>query len=87
MKYIFQITFTVLLFACSSKKEQADKPNNVIATKEDALKEAQRKYPDSIILIQNLAAYYLDIQNYDAALSTISNAIAKDSNNAELLDN
>ena len=87
MKYIFQITFTVLLFACSSKKEQAEKPNNVIATKEDALKEATKKYPDSIILIQNLAAYYLDMQNYDAALSTINNAIAKDSNNAELLDN
>ena len=87
MKYIFQITFTVLLIACSSKKEQADKANNVIATKEDALKEATKKYPDSIILIQNLAAYYLDMQNYDAALSTINNAIAKDSNNAELLDN
>ena len=87
MKYIFQITFTVLLFACSSKKEQAEKPNNVITTKEDALKEATKKYPDSIILIQNLAAYYLDMQNYDAALSTINKALAKDSNNAELRDN
>ena len=87
MKYIFQITFTVLLFACSSKKEEAEKANIVTVTKEDALKEAQKKYPDSIILIQNLAAYYLDIQNYDAALSTINNAIAKDSNNAELRDN
>ena len=77
MKYIFQITFTVLLFACSSKKEQVEKANNVIATKEDALKEATKKYPDSIILIQNLAAYYLNMQNYDAALSTINNAIAK----------
>ena len=87
MKYIFQITFTVLLFACSSKKEQTEKANNVIATEEDALKEATKKYPDSIILIQNLAAYYLDMQNYDAALSTITKAIAKDSNNAELRDN
>jgi len=87
MKYIFQITFTVLLFACNSKKEEAEKANNVIETKENALKEATKKYPDSITLIQNLAAYYLDMQNYDAALNTINNAIAKDSNNAELLDN
>jgi len=87
MKYIFQITFTVLLFAFNSKKEEAEKANNVIETKENALKEATKKYPDSITLIQNLAAYYLDMQNYDAALNTINNAIAKDSNNAELLDN
>ena len=43
MKYIFQIIFMVLLFACSSKKEEAEKVNNVTVTKEDALKEAQKK--------------------------------------------
>ena len=88
MKYILQVLFIAGLFSCNSNsKEQIQNSNNVTASKEDVLKDATKKYPDSIILIQNLAAYYLDMQNYDAAMNTINIAITKDSNNAELLDN
>lgn len=87
MKYMLPVAFMVLLFACKSEKKQPETENKVIVTKEDVLKEATKNYPDSITLIQNLAAYYLDMQNYDAALSTINKAIAKDSNNADLRDN
>ena len=87
MKHILSTAFIVLLFACNSKKEQSETAISATTTQEDVLKNVTKKYPDSIILIQNLAAYYLDIQNYDAALSTINTAIVKDSNNAELLDN
>ncbi len=87
MKHILSTAFMFFLFACSSKKNQSETPVANIATQEDALKEAIKNHPDSIILIQNLAAYYLDTQNYDAALATINNAIAKDTNNAELRDN
>ena len=87
MKHILSTAFIVLLFACNSKKEQSETAISATTTQEDVLKNVTKKYPDSIILIQNLVAYYLDIQNYDAALSTINTAIVKDSNNAELLDN
>ena len=88
MKYILLSIFSVALFSCNgNKKEQTENSTVVASSKEDVLKEATKKYPDSIILIQNLAAYYLDLQNYDAALNTINKAIAKDSNNAELRDN
>ena len=88
MKYILLSIFFVALFSCNEDKNEQTENASVVATsKEDVLKEATKKYPDSIVLIQNLAAYYLDMQNYDAALTTINKAIAKDSNNAELLDN
>ena len=87
MKYILPTAFIVLLFACNSKKEQSETATSATATQEEVLKNAVKNYPDSIILIQNLAAYYLDMQNYDASLSTINSAIIKDSSNAALLDN
>ena len=87
MKYIFQTAFIILLFACNNKKEESKTAATGTATKEDVLKGAINNYPDSLILIQNLAAYYLEMQNYDAALATINKAIVKDSNNAELYDN
>ena len=87
MKHILSTAFIVLLFACNSKKEQSKTATSATATQEEVLKNALKNYPDSIILIQNLAAYYLDMQNYDASLSTINTAIIKDSNNTALLDN
>jgi len=88
MKSIFILVFTVFLFSCNSNKNPAEEnSNSVTVSKEDVLKEAIKKYPDSLTLVQNLSAYYLDLQNYDAAMSTINTAIAKDTNNAELRDN
>ena len=88
MKNILQLFFLMAFFSCNNTStEQAENSSIVAISKEDVLKEATKKYPDSIVLIQNLAAYYLDRQNYDGALSTINKAIAKDSNNAELRDN
>ncbi len=88
MKHIFVLAFTLFLISCNSKKNQDEEHSNSVTTsKEDVLKDAIKKNPDSLILVQNLAAYYLDLQNYDAAMSTINIAIAKDTNNAELRDN
>lgn len=88
MKRILLIAFTLFLISCNSKKNRAEEnSNSVTLSKEDVLKNAAIKNPDSLILVQNLAAYYLDLQNYDAAMHIINTAIAKDTNNAELRDN
>ena len=88
MKYIIQLLLIATLFSCNgNNNEQPENATTVTASKEDVLKASVNKYPDSIVLIQNLAAYYLDMQNFDAALTTINKAILKDSNNAELRDN
>jgi len=89
MRYILVISFALLLLcSCNENKKQtkASKDSNA-TSKEEILKAAIKEYPDSLKLLQNLAAYYLEVQNYDAALSQINSAIAKDSNNAELYDN
>ncbi len=88
MKRILLIAFTLFLISCNSKKNRVEEnSNSVTLSKEDVLKNAAIKNPDSLILVQNLAAYYLDLQNYDAAMHIINTAIAKDTNNAELRDN
>ena len=88
MKRILLIAFTLFLISCNSKKNRPEEnSNSVTLSKEDVLKNAAIKNPDSLILVQNLAAYYLDLQNYDAAMHIINTAIAKDTNNAELRDN
>ena len=88
MKRILLIAFTLFLISCNSKKNRPEEnSNSVTLSKEDILKNDAVKNPDSLILVQNLAAYYLDLQNYDAAMHIINTAIAKDTNNAELRDN
>ncbi len=88
MKHHFILFFTLVLFSCNNnKKQQQENINSVTASKEEVLKEAIKKYPDSLILLQNLSAYYFDLQNYDAAMTTINKAIIKDTDNAELRDN
>lgn len=88
MKNFSILLFTAILFSCQSNKNtEAINTGSVTISKESELKNAVKLYPDSFVLIQNLAAYYLEVQNYDAALLHINTAIAKDSSNAELWDN
>ncbi|MFN0082721.1 MAG: tetratricopeptide repeat protein [Ferruginibacter sp.] len=86
MRYILILMLNICLFSCNSKKD-AVTPVSDSSSPEKKLQDAVKIYPDSIVLLQNLAAYYLDLQNFDAALSQINTAILKDSSNAELRDN
>ena len=88
MKYCLILFFSISVISCNNNKnQQKENSNSAAASKEDVLNEAVKKYPDSLTPVQNLAAYYLDLQNYDAAMATINLAISKDTNNAELRDN
>ena len=85
MKFICFFLILVFFQFCNTKKD-AEPQNKTELSQEDFLKNAIKQYPDSLKLIENLSAYYLDVQNYDAALAQINNAIDKDSNNAQLRD-
>ena len=85
MKFICFFLILVFFQFCNTKKD-AEPQNKTELSQEDFLKNAIKQYPDSLKLIENLSAYYLDVQNYDAALAQINNAIGKDSNNAQLRD-
>jgi tetratricopeptide (TPR) repeat protein len=87
MKYIILIYFSLFLAACNEPEKQADPISTTSATvQEDALKAAVKNYPDSLLLLQNLVQYYTNGQNYDAALASVNQALAKDSIRADLLD-
>ncbi len=87
MKYIFPIAVLAFFIGCNNnKKEDSITENGATNTKEQILKKAVEQYPDSLQLIENLSSYYLDVQNFDAALAQINKAIARDSNNAALRD-
>jgi tetratricopeptide (TPR) repeat protein len=85
MRYSLLCFFILFLFSCDDKTVGENK--NVPATnEEESLKNDAKKYPDSLQLIQNLAGYYTDKENYSAALSTINDALKKDSTNPYLWD-
>ncbi len=86
MRHIFLFMLSILFFSCNGNKD-AVTPVSDNSSPEKKMQDAVKMYPDSIVLLQNLAAYYLNLQNFDAALSQINTAILKDSSNAELRDN
>lgn len=53
---------------------------------EDQLKEQVAKFPDSLLLKENLIQYYRENGNYDNALKEVNNAVLKDSANIRLWD-
>jgi tetratricopeptide (TPR) repeat protein len=87
MKYIILIYFSLFLTACNEPEKKADPISTTsVAVQEEALKVAVKNYPDSLLLLQNLVQYYANGQNYDAALASINQALAKDSIRPDLLD-
>jgi tetratricopeptide (TPR) repeat protein len=87
MKYIILIYFSFFIAACHEPKKQVDiTSTSSAAVQEEVLKMAVKNYPDSLLLLQNLVQYYANVQNYDAALSFINQALTKDSIRPDLLD-
>jgi tetratricopeptide (TPR) repeat protein len=77
--------FLILVISCndnSTKEEQPILPKN----SKESLKNAIKKYPDSLTLIQKLIEAYRDEGSYDSAIALIDDQVKKDSNNAYLWD-
>jgi tetratricopeptide (TPR) repeat protein len=84
MKALIIGALFLICISCNRKEEnttESSAPNE-----EQTLKDLATKYPDSFALVQNLAAYYLNKENFDGALGVINNTLKKDSLNPFLLD-
>lgn len=55
-------------------------------SEEQQLKDAVKRYPDSLLIRENLIQFYTDKGDYGTAIKEVDNAIAKDSNMARLWD-
>lgn len=64
----------------------SEKTPAVTDEKEKALAGKVEKYPDSLVLTENLIQYYRENGNYDRARNLVAQALKKDSNNARLYD-
>jgi tetratricopeptide (TPR) repeat protein len=84
MKNILLITTVLVIFACTYN--ETTKPATNTNTKEQELKEAIAKHPDSILLKESLIQYYEDNGNVDLAVTETKNLLQKDSLNVKYWD-
>lgn len=84
MKVILISLVLLLCIACNQNEENV--ANLAAPNEEQTMKELVNKYPDSFILVQNLAGYYLDKENLEGALGVIKTGLNKDSLNPFLWD-
>jgi len=83
-KFNFFIACLLFLFAsCNSDKKEI-KHQHAVSNPIKSLQSEIKKYPDSLILIQNLIEEYRNENYYDSAISLTNREIKKDSNNAYL---
>ena len=77
--------FFLLITSCNDASDEKGQPSPSVNSKE-GLKELIKKYPDSLLLVQNLIELYRNEGSYDTALSLTDEQIKKDSGNAFLWD-
>ncbi|HRD44531.1 MAG TPA: hypothetical protein PLN30_12280, partial [Ferruginibacter sp.] len=85
MKNVLLPVMIVFMVSCKTKKQDSP-PEQVASSQEEKLKADIKKYPDSLLLLENLVQYYREGGNYDDALKTINTAIQKDTGIARLWD-
>ncbi|UEG49689.1 tetratricopeptide repeat protein [Ferruginibacter lapsinanis] len=78
----------VLLFLSSCSDTSVEKNSNTadLPLQEKELKNAIEKFPDSLLLKENLIQYYCDNSNYSQAIAEVDKYIKKDTANARLWD-
>jgi tetratricopeptide (TPR) repeat protein len=87
MRYICFLFLAVVFFSCQSNKKQEDPATTKAANADEAeLLKDVAQYPDSVLLLQSLVAYYSKGQNYDAALASIDKSLQRDSMNPYVWD-
>ena len=86
MKQVLFFIFSMaLFFSCSNSTEQSVTAVQ-IPQQEKEMQDAIAKYPDSLLLRENLVQYYQYNGTNDLALATLNNIIRIDSNDATLWD-
>ncbi len=86
MRYpFFLLMLLTVISSCNSGEQKNTEPAGAVS-REKEMQEAIARYPDSLLLRENLSQYYRDSGVYDKAIAVISEALRKDSNNARLWD-
>jgi predicted Zn-dependent protease len=82
-KIYFFLIIVLFFTACHNDTEN---DTTVAVNKEQQLKDSVEKYPDSMLLRENLIEYYRENKNYAQALATTNDYLKKDSLNPRLWD-
>lgn len=78
--------FCLLVLTACNDGEKEDDSDIMTPAKEKELHAQVVKYPDSVMLRENLIQYYRDNSNYDRALAEADKAIRRDSINPRYFD-
>jgi len=79
----------IAIISCNNQdgtKKNGEPASLSAAEYEKILKDSVARFPDSLLLRENLVQFYRDNADYDKALATVDQAIQKDSINARLWD-
>lgn len=85
-QYPFIILLSCFFAACNNNDPKTVKAAEDISAKEQSMIDAITKYPDSLLLREDLIQYYREAADYDKAISATDAALKKDSLNDRLWD-
>lgn len=81
---VFILILFITSISCNGVKEKSN--NAQTQNEEQRLKAAVQRFPDSLLVREELIEYYRNKGNYDSALSITNNALLLDNQNVELWD-
>jgi tetratricopeptide (TPR) repeat protein len=84
--YMKQLTYLLLLLMLACNNDEGSQQKDDAPSKEKQLMDAVRQFPDSALLVENLAQYYRENSHYEKAIQSINIALQKDSLNARFWD-
>lgn len=85
-KYLIPVFILCLAIACNSNADEKTGNIKGTAATEQAMIDAVAKFPDSLLLREELIQYYRDSADYDKAIAATGDALQKDSLNDRLWD-
>ena len=80
------VTALVALAACNNKDEKQPNVPVAIVDTEQTMKDIIVKFPDSLLLKENLVQYYRDNGDFAKAIAAVNEVLQKDSLNARFWD-
>jgi tetratricopeptide (TPR) repeat protein len=86
MRVLLSAIAMLLAVAACNNNKATEKDVNAVLSEEDQLKNAIKIYPDSMLLRDKLITLYADKENYEAAIATVNQVLAKDSTIAYFWD-
>ena len=85
-KYLLPVFILCLAAACNSNTDEKTGDIKGTPATEQAVIDAVAKFPDSLLLREELIQYYRDSADYDKAIAATGDALQKDSLNDRLWD-